>query len=671
VKIGTSNTRFSALVLVVAVLASLAVGAFRWSIERHARHIEIAMDYNEVLATAKAFDYNPDAFLVDLRRAGLTSVALSEELGADAANSPTVNVLTGTQLLDAAKLSPIVDPTFNALIGRHAVKSNEIFLTIGDRATFERYRAMLPLHFDAKSIRIVRATKPWIIALHSQIDYFNGISLGIPDDQLATARRLGLEIIPRFQNDDRLRAPQMQTLIDSLHGDRRISTFIFFGLSNEVVGYPDHIDDMAKLMKEHHYNFGAIEVYDTSLIQKGNDTLAKDIPGQTVRVQAIAKAELDKLKPEQVVARYLLGARERNVRVIYLRPFPHQIGDLSVEASNAMLIRDIAGQLKDSDFTLGKASPIPSYRGNNRILVGLAALGVPAIFVLLLASLGWYRRDLEIAAYVATVALYLGGALLFHGGHDMLARSLIALVGALLFATAAFLAMAKAFTEEPRSSVRAQIARSLQWTLVVTAVALLGALIVVGLMSSPLAMEEVERFRGVKLILSLPPIVALALYVFTSRFGAKADRPRDLFESPVKVYQLAAFVVVAVAGALLVMRSGNQSDIAPSALELSLRHGLTTLLAVRPRLKEFAVGFPLMMLAPALLPAHRRAVGWLLALGIGVGIGDIIDTFSHLHTPLAISLFRVFNGFVLGAIVGAIAIAIYRAILRRTPSARA
>jgi len=620
------------------------------------------MDYNEVLKTAKAFAYKPDAFLIALRRAGLTSVALSEELGGDVANSPNVNLLTGTQLLNAAKLSPIVDPTLGGLLRAHAIKPDELYFVIDDRATFDRYRTMLPLHFDAKSIHVLRSTKPWILALRSQIDYFNGVSLGIPDDQLASARRLGLEIIPRFQNDDRFRMPQMQTLIASLHGDRRISTFVFFGLRNDVVGYPDHIDDMAALMRAHRYTFGSIEIYDNSQIQKGGETLAADVPGQTVRVQAIAKAELDKLKPEEVEARYVLGVRERNVRVVYLRPFPHQIGDLSVEASNAKLVGDIASQLKDAGFSLGKASPIPLYRGNNRILVGVAALGVPAIFAILLGALGWYRRRWEIAAYVATILLYLGGTL---SNHDIAVRSAIALVGALLFAAAAFLVAARAFTREPRGSTGAQIVDSLRWTLLVTGVSLLGALIVVGLMSSPLTMEEIERFRGVKLVLVLPPLIALALYIFSGRYGAQTQRAGTLFGAPVKVYHLAALVVVAIAGALLVMRSGNQSDIAPSTLELSLRHGLTTLLAVRPRFKEFAVGFPLMMLAPALLPAHRRAVGWLLALGIGVGIGDIIDTFSHLHTPLTISILRVFNGLVLGAVVGIVAIAIYRAVLRR------
>ncbi len=119
------------------------------------------------------------------------------------------------------------------------------------------------------------------------------------------------------------------------------------------------------------------------------------------------------------------------------------------------------------------------------------------------------------------------------------------------------------------------------------------------------------------------------------------------------------------------MRSGNQSDIAPSQFELFIRHSLATILSVRPRSKEFAIGFPAMMLLPALLIAHRRAAGWLFALAIGVGIGDVVDTFSHLHTPISISLWRIFNGLVLGIIIGIAFIAIYRALVARFGARRA
>jgi len=179
-------------------------------------------------------------------------------------------------------------------------------------------------------------------------------------------------------------------------------------------------------------------------------------------------------------------------------------------------------------------------------------------------------------------------------------------------------------------------------------------------MSSPLAMEEIERFRGVKAILALPPLIALGVYLFYGHFDAIGKRAREIFSTPVLFYQLIAGVVVIAAGVLLVMRSGNQSDISPSQFELSLRHILANVLSVRPRTKLFLIGVPMMMIVPALLTAHRRAIGWILALGIGVGIGDVIDTFSHLHTALDVSLLRVGNGLAIGVLIGTLVIWIYR-----------
>ena len=308
-------------------------------------------------------------------------------------------------------------------------------------------------------------------------------------------------------------------------------------------------------------------------------------------------------------------------------------------------------------FRLGRATPIPQYRGNNRVLVGLAALAVPSILVLLLEFFGWYGRRIAAIAYAATLLLYLGG-LFAH--HDAFARSAIALAGALLFATAALVLLIPAWNELPAATTRTQLLRSLGWMLAATGVALLGALVVVGLMSSPLTMEEIERFRGVRLVLALPPVVALVLYLFDRRYGSGVQRARDVFLSPVLAYQLVAGIAIVAAGALMLVRSGNDSEVSPSAFELGLRHLLTATLSVRPRFKEFLIGFPCLMVLPALLLAHRRAVGWLLALGIGVGIGDVIDTFSHLHTPLEISILRVLNGLIVGAIIGAAIVWIYR-----------
>lgn len=656
----TPRTRYAAIVLIVALLASLAVAAFRLRVESHANRVELAMDYTDFDAMARSYDYNPAAFLIALRRAGLTSLALTEELGANVGDDGNAYATAGAALINQSRISPIRDPLLARLVRDRQIKEGAVYLLVFDPSAYHRYRTQLALHFMPRSVRVLRATRPWLIEVRTQIDYFNAMALGIPTGQIELARRLALLVVPRFQNDERLADGKIDALFaDVLRYDPKVSTAIFFGLTNQVVGYPDHLEDTAAAFKRHSFNFGSIETYDPSQVQKGNDTLARLIPGRTVRVQAIAKTELDKLKLDEVVARYVLGVRERNVRVVYLRPWGHQDGNLSIEATNVEMVKAIADELKADGFRLGRATPIPLYRGNNRILVGLAALAVPSIFVLLLELFGWYRRWLAVAAYGLTIALYLAGVL---AHHDAFARSAIALAGALLFATAALLVLIPAWNEVPAARPGTQFLRSLGWTLAATGVALLGALTVVGVLSTPLTMEEIERFRGVRLILALPPLIALVLYLFDRRFGSGTQGAREVFLSPVLAYQLLAGIAIVALGALMLVRSGNDSDVSPSSFELALRHLLTHVLSVRPRFKEFLIGFPAMMLLPALLPAHRRAVGWLLALGIGVGIGDVIDTFSHLHTPIEVSVLRIVNGLVIGAIIGMIAIWIYRRV---------
>lgn len=659
------RTRFAAIILLIGLLASAVVAFERARIEGATRRVELTMDYNDFLSLARSYNYNPADFLVELRRAGLTSLALTEELGSNVGGSNNAVALPGATLLAQAHLGGISDPTLQGLLRAGKVRADEIYLLVFDSPTYARYREQLPLHFERNSIVILHAAKPYVIALRSQIDYFNTTGLGIPSDQIALAKHLDLLIDPRFQNDERFAYPQIARAFAYTRAGKRLATVVFFGLRNQVMGFPDHVADMQRLFQEPRYralNFGEIESYDPSQVQKGNAELAALIPGRTVRVEAINKVELDKLSVPEIVARYELGVRERNVRVVYLRPFAHQYNGLSIEKTNVEMVREIAGDLGARGFKLGRAAPIPLYHGNGPVLVGLAALAVPSVFILLLGFYGWYRPASAFAAYGATVLLYLLG---IFSHHDLLARSIIALSGALLFAAAGFSVLARAFAQAPAVSLGRQLRRSFAWTLLATGVTLLGALTVVGLMSSPLVMEEVEPFRGVKLLLVLPPLIALALYLFTDRFDPEARGGTATLTEPVRVYQLLAAALVLGVGALVVLRSGNQSDISPSSFELALRHHLTSLLTVRPRFKEFVVGFPALMLLPALRVPHRRWLGVLLALAIGVGLGDVIDTFSHLHTELLVSILRVFNGFVIGAIIGALAIVVYRAFAFR------
>jgi hypothetical protein len=645
--------------LTIGLLASLFVAVKRERKELASRRVEIAMDYADFQSLAQSYGYDQTAFLVALRRAGLTSLAVSEELGGNINGGTTAVLVPGQALITQATLSAIADPTLAKLVRDRKASANDLYLVVLDPSALARYRAAIVEHLGPKSLTVIRASNPTILAVHSQIDYFYSLGLGLPQAPLDLTRKLGLFLVPRVQNDERFGAPQIDRIFASFKRGERPSTVIFFGQRNEVLGFPDHLDDAAAAFVRTGLNFGTIETYDKIQDQKGNEGLAEKAIERTVRVQAISKTELDKLDYNTVVARYLLGVRERNVRVVYLRPFLHEQDGMSIEKTNVALVSDIAKGLRARGFKLGRATPVPGFKFNP-IVIFLAALAVPALIMLLFDAFGMRRSQVAYAVFGATILLLAGGYL---AHHDLLARKLLALVGAIAFATMAVSVVAREFFSAPPKTFWGSVVAGLRTLGSAGAVALAGALVVVGLVSVPLLMEEIDRFTGVRAVIALPPLIAFVLYVYTRRFGNEPPTAIASALAPVRVYQLAILAFLAGAAYVYISRSGNQSDITPSTFELALRSNLTSVLGVRPRTKEFLVGFPLMMLLPTLQLEHKRIAGWLFAIGIAIGTSDIVDTFSHLHTPLLVSLLRVVNGAVLGVIFGIIAIAIYRALV--------
>ena len=647
--------------LVLGVIAALFVAAYRAKEERASRRVELAMDYPDFSALARSYAYNEEQLLVALRRAGLTSLAVSEELGANVNSGTAAVLLPGAQLIAQARLASLAEPTLARMARGNALRADELYLLIYDKREVPRYRQALDLHLGRHAVRTLRAAGPTILAIRSQYDFFSTLGLGLPAEPLALASRLQLLLVPRIQNDERYGKREIDALFASFLQNEKPSTLIFFGTRNEVLGYPDHLDDVAADLKTSGINFGSIEVYDRNQIQKGNDGLAQRAIERTTRVQAISKLELDKLDFETVVARYLLGVRERNVRVVYLRPFLHEQNGLSLEMTNVELIKRIADGLRARGYKLGRATPVPLFT-IHPLVIALVSLAVPAVFLLLLEAFGIRRPRLLWAFFALDLLLV---ALGYATHHDLLVRKMLALAGAIGFATLAVVALPRAFTAPAPGTFSACVLAGLRTVGVALGLSALGGLLVVGLVSVPLLMEEIDRFSGVKLVIVVPPLLLFLFYVYTRRFGNEPPAFGESAFAPVRVYQLAILGVLLGAAYVYVARSGNTSDITPSSFELALRSNLTALLGVRPRFKEFLIGWPLLMLLPTLRLDHRRLTGWIFAVAAAIATSDVVDTFSHLHTPLFVSALRVVNGTVIGCLIGIVLIALYRAAFGR------
>jgi hypothetical protein len=112
--------------------------------------------------------------------------------------------------------------------------------------------------------------------------------------------------------------------------------------------------------------------------------------------------------------------------------------------------------------------------------------------------------------------------------------------------------------------------------------------------------------------------------------------------------------VLLAALALLIARSGNFIIPVPG-VEKYFRSWLEIVMSVRPRTKEFLIGYPALMLAAWYFARGERTWLWLLATAGAVASTSVFNTFSHIHTPLLISLVRTLNALVLGVLIGLVA----------------
>ncbi|PSL48526.1 hypothetical protein B0H94_104127 [Salsuginibacillus halophilus] len=193
-------------------------------------------------------------------------------------------------------------------------------------------------------------------------------------------------------------------------------------------------------------------------------------------------------------------------------------------------------------------------------------------------------------------------------------------------------------------------------------VALIGAWLVVHLLHGHEYLVAIDQFRGVVVLAALPFIAGLIYFYY--------QLIPPLLNTQVRYWHL---VVLALAAGLLffyVMRTGNEGVVLP--FESEFRQWLEDTLYARPRTTEFLIGLPFFTLGLYLSWLKHRAAPFFMSFGF-LAFASMIGSFTHLHTPVAISFLRSFNSLWLGLILGLVLVGlvhlgtryIYPAVKRR------
>ncbi|AFZ66413.1 hypothetical protein Deipe_0839 [Deinococcus peraridilitoris DSM 19664] len=559
--------------LLVSLIPALLLGWSRVRYEQNSRTVAIVMDYAALVSQARGLGRDSGELLAEYRALGVNGVALMEETVQTRIARGEIIARTGAELY-ADFPGKGFDPSWTYL---RSVQPGAA------EAIRERYV------YRTRNVEL--EGKQWI---GWPVD-ITGLAAGPNIRLIDSLKAGGFQVVYR---------PYDSTAARDVASDWPDVPFIAFnGLKVVGADSPERL----KLVDE---RLGArVPAIIEMNPQKGMAALIENRPA--IRMFSIRPEWQELLRPDELASKFVLAARERSHRLLFVRPFQ------TVDDTRDFLTR-VKGGLDRADISIG-APAVADYSPNGTLRV-LSLFGPLIALALLALSYPLTRLGMLIA--LGTVALVVVVNLKSPLGAG-------ALLAAVVFPALGFVMRRH---------------RPTDW-LIATGFSLMGVAFVAALGADRLSMLGLDPFRGVSLTLIMP------LGLFALSLLPRQDIRKtlsDLYHYPLRLGDVAIIVVALAAIALMVLRRGNTPAVGVSDAETRVRALLQDNL-IRPRFKEI-VGHPLAILGlSGRLPPYFTS---LLLMGGVVAQASVLNTFAHFHTPLLISLQRVVNGVAIGGLIG-------------------
>lgn len=660
------------VLIALALLVSLPVGLRRVLAENQSRQVELAADYVDFIRLAQIDGVHPKAALTGLRQAGVTSVGLDEMTLERLNRLGAITIRWDYELIDLARTSSAVAPELQRWAEGRTPKG-VVFALTGEASTASWLKASLIERFGPERVEALELGGTSLVGAPMTEEAVRKLYLGFWEPEYREIIDAGLRVIPRPANYRDLDGRALEASLNRIGSTGgRISTVIFAG--DQASGYPDKLGETAEVFGKFGLVQGMVEapIQLGFVKQLGQETVAEGGGFRAARVYSIPKRELDTYTGQDVLDRWLRAVKERDIRILYVRPItkypdptsPHPFQD------NLDFLRTAAHSIEVSGWKLGPAMPFrpsgPAPWESWVISVGVLAGGLVLLNLLLPVP-----RAAGLGLLVAG-ALAAGAIFFFSRGE--LARKALALGSALVFPSLAMVWAGWRASRFDSSSLPFILARALEILLGAAGISMIGALFLAALLSHNRYLLEIDYFRGVKLTLTLPLI--LAAWALVRGWGLEAQgvfgegRHRlggqilRVLGQPITVAHLLGVGVMGVVAYVYLGRSGHTAGIEVSQAEIQVRDFLEQVMVARPRTKEFLIGWPALMLAAWAAVRGYRVFMIPLLIGGGVATTSLANTFQHLRTELLISVWRTANGVILGLIVGMVAMALAEAVHR-------
>ena len=420
---------------------------------------------------------------------------------------------------------------------------------------------------------------------------------------------------------------------------------------SEVIGYPSNISKFLDEFKKNNISIVTTE-FQTSV---GLNAYLENGKSNLIRGHEIPLEKLN-LSTDDFAARIARAVKERNMRVIIITDYIDYRNNTTITKSINKLLDGFkkAENLLDNGYKAGIATSYKIIERHTKAEV-FTSLASASIFGLLILSIFDKNKKVYTLSIVGSIIM-----LLFASVVNKLQINFGIKVYALFVA---IMGACGAIVVPYKSKIKSYTIKFLLSGLL----AIITGMLIAAIMYGTEYILKLKVFSGIKILYILPPIlVALWLLVDSQilknifKFRFNKQEIIDILKS-IKWYHIVLVLLIIFGGIIYIRRSGNSGN--ASSFELEMRNMLEKLLYVRPRTKEFMLGYPAIFITYYMLKNNIKYAQYMLILG-SIATMSTVNTFTHLHTPIIYSLLRSVYSVILGAIVGIICILIFKRIKR-------
>ncbi len=654
------------IMIIVGLISALMIDFQRHQVEERNNTVELAIDYEGLLRLSEMTGTPIDEVFRQAKESGITSLAVYETTFKKLNVNGKTTAVSGSSLLTNYYSGAMVDPEWRALVENGTVKGSMIYITGHDAQTFKEVTEDLYRRLGHDRVRELTVGGKTVLEVNDYYEEFLKANIGMPTDEMKLVNEAGFYVMARPSNYVKCSKDDVDAVFKRLEGIK-VSNMTFSG--KECLGSPDEVNYVVEKLQERDITLGMIEGVTQLQFypQNGLLEIAKAMDYKAARLYGIGPDEMAKMQIQQAVDRWSNTDPERNIRIDLLRIFEKPQGNMTLLETNMKYFSETRDMLERSGYKIGPAGTFEPFYPSS-LLRAVVMMGVAAAIVLYLSLIAPSVKEKYLYMLLAVLVIGMAGPVLM--GHGNKIRVIAALASANFFPAIAVIWQLDRI-REAKADVKASLLKIIPTAMLALfasgIISYAGAAYLSASLADTEYLLEVNIFRGIKLTFVLPLVlVAIAFLQRFDIFDGKMDdtdgvinQLKKILDMPVKIKTLLGLGFVLIAGIVFVARSGHTSGMPVAGAELKFRAFLEHLMWARPRSKELLIGHPGFMLAAlAWWRQWPTMILFVLVIVATIGQGSMVETFAHMRTPIYMSFVRGLGGIGLGAIIGAVAMAL-------------